>query len=62
MVKPLKAIIAHHSFRFGAARIIIEDDGILLSLATQESLGKLTDSSGQDFKTIIHTIFLLEDD
>ncbi|MBI9045237.1 MAG: hypothetical protein JEZ06_12175 [Anaerolineaceae bacterium] len=62
MINPLKAIIGHHCMRIGAGKIIIEGDGILPSLATQEVFRDLTKSNDHNYRTLIRTIFLVEDD
>jgi 2-phosphoglycerate kinase len=62
MIKPLKAIMAHHIFVEEAGRLIIEGDSILPALARQQTF---RDNFGSDEIVIeekIQAVFVIEDD
>ena len=61
MKKPLKAIIAHHVDAPASGRIIIEGDGILPALATQNTLSDLEGFTNNNRQNKIKAIFLVED-
>lgn len=60
MISPLKVIIAHHIVVGGAGPIIIEGDGILPSLATQQSFRELKHFQGLQPAQAIRGVFLVE--
>jgi 2-phosphoglycerate kinase len=62
MIKPLKAIIAHHIVVPDTGRIIIEGDGILPSLALQSTFSDLREFTGLNIKNEIRAVFLVEND
>jgi len=62
MTAPLKVIIAHHIVVGGVGPIIIEGDGILPSLATQQSFRELKHFQGLEPDLAVRAVFLVERD
>jgi 2-phosphoglycerate kinase len=60
MVPALKVIIAHHVVVGGVGPIIIEGDGILPSLATQQSFSELKHFQGLEPAEAVQAVFLVE--
>lgn len=61
MIKPLKAIMAHHIFVEEAGRLIIEGDSILPALARQQTFREAAGSDEMMIEEKIQALFVIED-
>lgn len=61
MIKPLKAIMAHHIFVEEAGRLIIEGDSILPALAHQQTFRNAAGSDEMMIEEKIQALFVVED-